>query len=67
MPRCRVFDQARRQAEKAASRLEDADDLRSGRVSPVELGRRNAFFANFDKANAKIVAIGVAELSISRA
>lgn len=67
MPRRRVLDQARRQAEKAASRLEDADDLRSGRVSPVELGRRNDFFANFDMANAKIVPIGVTELSISRA
>ena len=66
MPRHGVLDQGRRQVEKADARRADAEDLRSGRVSQSELGRRNGFFSALDMRDARVAAIGVREVSASR-
>lgn len=58
MPRYCVLNQERRQAEKAAARRADAEDLRSGRVSPAEMARRNGAFSEIDMKCARIVSIG---------
>lgn len=66
MPRYGVLDQDSRQVEKAQARRADAEDLRSGRVSPAEMTRRNGFFSALDMRGARIAAIGAREVSASR-
>jgi hypothetical protein len=62
-----LLDGAQRVAQKEASRRADADDLRSGRVSPAEMAQRNGFLSSVDMRGARIVAIGSREIAAFRA
>ena len=61
-----VLDPMRRQADKAAARRADAEDLRLGRVTPAEMSRRNGFLSALDFRGARIVAIGAREAAALR-
>lgn len=67
MPIYGSLDQARRIADKAQSRAADADDLRSGQVSPADLARRNGAFSAVNLRGARIAAIGAREVAAVRA
>ena len=62
-----VLDQKQRQLEKEQSRLQDAEDLRLGRITKAELARRNGFFSSISFKGSHILAIGEKELKIFRA
>lgn len=66
MPLYGVLDPSRRRVEKEQARRADADSLRSGRVSPAQMARRNGFFSALDLGGARIAAIGSREVSALR-
>lgn len=49
---------AQRAADKAEARRKDDEGLRSERVTPSEMARRNGFFSILDLSKSRIVAIG---------
>lgn len=57
------LDGRKREAEKRASRDEDARQLAAGEISGEDLRRRNSFFQSLDISNFKMVAIGGKPLS----
>jgi hypothetical protein len=52
------LDQQKRAEEKQASRDEDERLLADGKISPVELRRKNGFFSSLDLSEFKMIAIG---------
>ncbi|MNU45052.1 hypothetical protein D3C71_338900 [compost metagenome] len=57
------LDGQKREAEKRASRDEDARQLAAGEISGDDLRHRNSFFRSLDISNFKMVAIGGKPLS----
>lgn len=53
---------AQRAADKAEARRKDDEDLRTRRVTPSEMARRNGFFSRLDFSQSRIVGIGKREL-----
>lgn len=50
-----TYDPQERAAEKARAREQDEEDLKSGKVTPEQLSKRNGFFSSLDLRNARIV------------
>lgn len=49
------YDPVSRRAEKERQRASDEDDLRSGRISPEEMNRRNGFFASLEIIESEVI------------
>lgn len=49
------FDPKERAREKDAARKKDAEDLKSGKIKPDELQRRNGFLSACDFSKVKIL------------
>ncbi|TIX50490.1 hypothetical protein [Alteraurantiacibacter aquimixticola] len=55
MAQINYYDPALRRAEKERQRESDEEGLRSGRVSPEELNRRNGFFASLEIIESQVI------------